>query len=140
MIRNTSAFFLWICLLSSCQTEENTPTGPINDGFDTSKAMLVKKGTMMGIGHTVSGDASIYILDGKHTVVLDPYSSQNGPDLKVYLSKDVKASSYIRLGNLKSTSGKQSYDVPAGTDITQYNFVHVWCEQFSVEFGRAEVK
>jgi hypothetical protein len=72
-------------------------------------------------------------------VVLDPYSSQNGPDLKIYLSKDPGASDYIRLGNLKSTMGKQSYGVPSGTDVDKYNYVHVWCEKYTVVFARAEV-
>jgi hypothetical protein len=30
-------------------------------------------------------------LDGNYTLVLDPFQSQNGPDLKVYLSEDIGA-------------------------------------------------
>ena len=44
----------------------------------------------MGVGHTVSGTVKIYDDAGKKAVVLDPFSSQNGPDLKIYLSKDQK--------------------------------------------------
>jgi Electron transfer DM13 len=90
-----------------------------------------------GIGHTASGTATVYESNGMFTVVLDPYSSQNGPDLKVYLSKDAEASDYIRLGNLKSVNGKQSYAVSGNPDLSQYHYVHVWCEKFTVVFARA---
>jgi hypothetical protein len=129
-----------VVLLLGCEVEDNVPSNPVNDTFDTSNAILIKQGTLEGINHTASGKASIYELDGKYTVVLDPYSSQNGPDLKIYLSKDVDASSYLRLGNLKSTMGKQSYEIPEGTVIDDYDFVHVWCEKYTVVFARAEVK
>lgn len=127
--------------LVSCQEENNTPTKPVNDTFDTASATLLKQGMLMGIGgHTASGTASIYDQGGKKYVVLDPYSSQNGPDLKVYLSTTVGATSYINLGALKSTTGKQVYVVPGNPNIAQYPYVHIWCEQFSVEFGRAEMQ
>jgi len=129
-----------IALLSSCKEEDATPTAPINDDFDTTTATVLKSGTLAGIGHTVSGTVTIYKSASSKTVVLDPFSSQNGPDLKVYLSKDINASSYISLGALKSTSGKQSYEIPGNPDVTDYNYVMVWCEQFTVVFGRAEIK
>ena len=133
-------FISLIVLLFSCETDETTPNVPVNDTFDVSQATLIKTGMLEGINHTASGTASIYERDGKHTVVLDPYSSQSGPDLKIYLSKDADASSYLRLGNLKSTMGKQSYEIPAGTNIDDYDFVHVWCEKYTVVFARAEVR
>jgi hypothetical protein len=134
-------YTIWIFLAIACEPREATPTMPVDiDNFDTSKATLIKQGILEGIGHTASGTASIYETGGKHVIVLDPYSSQNGPDLKVYLSKDGDATSYIRLGQLKGISGKQSYEVPGMPDIDQYHFVHVWCEKYTVVFARAEVK
>ena len=132
-------FLIFVALLSSCKEEDATPTAPINDDFDTTTATVLKSGTLAGIGHTVSGTVTIYKSASSKTVVLDPFSSQNGPDLKVYLSKDINASSYISLGALKSTSGKQSYEIPGNPDVTDYNYVMVWCEQFTVVFGRAEI-
>jgi len=130
-----------ICLCSvACGIEEATPTVLVNDTFDPTMAQQVSMGMIMGINHTVSGTATIYLLDGKHTLLLDPFSSQNGPDLKVYLSKDVGATNYLRLGALQSTMGKQSYSIPSGISLSDYPYVHVWCEQFSVEFARAEMK
>lgn len=128
-----------LCFLA-CGIEEATPTVPVNDAFDPTKAQQLSRGMILGINHTASGTAAIYVLDGKHTLLLDPFSSQNGPDLKVYLSKEVDASNYVRLGALQSTMGKQSYPIPSGISLTDYPYVHIWCEQFSVEFARAEMK
>lgn len=124
----------------ACQEENDTPDKPLNDSFDPSKATLIKSGTFVGVGHSVSGTAAVYDGSGKKTVLLDPLNSQSGPDLKVYLSKDQNASEYINLGALKSTTGKQSYDVPGNPDVTDYKFVLIWCQQFSVLFGKAELQ
>jgi hypothetical protein len=140
VLHNCIVQFLVVVLMLSCDVEENAPVTPPTDEYDINGATLLKQGKLEGINHTASGTASIYLKDGLITVLLDPYSSENGPDLKIYLSKDSGASEYIRLGNLKSTMGKQSYDVPSMTDIDQFDFVHVWCEKYSVEFARAEVK
>ncbi len=129
-----------VLFITSCKEDEATPTTPIDDAFNPATATLIKSGAFVGVGHTVSGTAAIYEGAGKKTVLLDPYSSQNGPDLKIYLSKDEMASSYISLGKLKSTDGKQSYEIPNNTDIATYKFVLVWCEQFTVIFGKAELK
>lgn len=129
---------LLILLLISCKPEDMTPTTPVGNNPDLTGATLLKQGMFVGIGgHTASGTASIYKLGTKFYIVLDPYESQNGPDLKVYLSKNETASEYINVGKLMSTMGKQTYDVPAMTDIGQYPYVHIWCEAFSVEFARA---
>jgi hypothetical protein len=130
---------LFLAVVISCKEDDATPTGPINDAFDPATATLLKSGTIVGIGHTASGIASLYERGGKKIVLLDPYDSQNGPDLKVYLSKDINASSYISLGALKSVTGKQSYEVPGNPDAAEYNYIMIWCEQFTVVFGRAEI-
>ena len=130
---------LFLVLLLACTTDDAVPTTPAPTTFDPATATLLKTGVLMGIGHAVSGTAAIYASSGTLVVLLDPFTSQNGPDLKVYLSKDVNASSYISLGDLKSTSGKQSYVVPGTPAINEYTHVHIWCEEFSVVFGRAEV-
>ena len=128
-----------ICLLGSCAPEPTTPAMPVDiENFDPSSATFIASGEIMGAGgHIASGVASLYRAGAKLVIVLDPYESQSGPDLKVYLSKDVSASSFIRVGNLKATSGKQAYEVPGNPDEAQYPVIHVWCERYSVEFARA---
>lgn len=136
-------YLLLVASIVSCSSEEDlAPTVPVVD-VDEGQVMnwtLIKTGTIRGIGHTASGTASVYNDKGQLVVLLNPYSSQNGPDLKVYLSKDADASEYIRLGNLKSTMGSQSYTVLGTPDLNEYNYVHVWCERYTVVFARAELK
>ena len=137
-------FLVFVVLFSiSCsEDDDNTPTKPIDDSFDPMEngVTLLKQGIVTGVGHTVSGTVKVYDDAGKKVVVLDPFSSQNGPDLKVYLSTDQNATLYINLGALKSTSGKQSYDVTGTPDLDQYKYVLIWCQDFSVLFGKAELQ
>lgn len=134
---------LVIVISFSCSDEDDaTPTAPIDDPFDPTEmqVILLKQGALSGVGHTVSGTVKVYDDAGKKVVVLDPFTSQNGPDLKIYLSKDQDATQYINLGALKSTTGKQSYDVSGMPDLAEYKFVLVWCQEFSVLFGKAELQ
>jgi len=130
-----------LVVLMSCDTEDATPTTPVNDVFDETKATLLREGAWMGSGsYNVNGVAEIYDDNGKKVLLLNNFSSSNGPDLKVYLSTTTGAASFVNLGKLKSTSGKQTYDIPDGTDVTQFKFALIWCQQFSVLFGKAETQ
>ncbi|MFM7429039.1 MAG: DM13 domain-containing protein [Flammeovirgaceae bacterium] len=123
----------------SCSSEDATPTAPANDVFDETKAVLIREGTWMGSGsYSVSGVAQIYDDKGKKVLVLNNFSSSNGPDLRVYLSTTTNASSFVNLGKLKSTSGKQTYAIPNTTDVAQFKFALIWCQQFSALFGKSE--
>jgi hypothetical protein len=134
-------FIILIAIFAACSPEDATPTKPVGNNPDLTNATLIKEGMFIGIGgHTASGTVKIYKLDGKKYIVFDPFASQNGPDLKVYWSKDETATEYIRVGQLQSTMGKQTYEVPGNPDPAQYPFVHIWCEAFSVEFARAPLQ
>jgi hypothetical protein len=137
-MKTASTFFILLTCFA-CGPDDAAPEAPVNDDFDTDGATVLASGAFLGVGHTASGTATIYESMGKRTVVLDPYSSQNGPDLKVYLSKSDDASEYVNLGQLKSTMGKQSYDVPAAVNVNEYPYVLIWCEEFSVLFARAKM-
>lgn len=125
----------------ACSPEDATPTTPANDAFDETNATLLREGTWMGSGsYNVSGVAKIYDENGKKVLLLENFSSSNGPDLKVYLSTTESATSFVNLGELKSISGKQTYTIPDQTDIDQFKFALIWCQQFSALFGKSETK
>ena len=132
-------FILLFSLAMACNPEDATPITPSNPStIDFTDATTLKEGMFVGVGgHTASGTVKIYELSGKKYIVFDPYSSQNGPDLKVYLSKDENATEYIRVGKLMAITGMQVYEIPGNPDLNQFPFVHIWCEKFSVEFARA---
>lgn len=61
------------------------------------------------------------------------------PDARVILAKNFDESSGVRCGELKDFSGSHEYDIPAGTNIDEYDTVIVWCDQFSVPIGQAKL-
>jgi uncharacterized membrane protein YphA (DoxX/SURF4 family) len=129
-----------ICLLiSSCSKEENTMTAPINDPLSGGTVLI--QGNFSGSGgHSVAGMAKIIDNNGVKTVRLENFSATNGPDLKVYLANEINAASFINLGNLKSISGNQNYTLTGMPDIAQFKYVLIWCQQFGVGFGVAELQ
>jgi hypothetical protein len=98
--------------------------------------------------HQGSGTATIFRGEaGELTLRLTNFSVTNGPDLKIWLvaaehvegDEAVKSSDYLALGPLKGNIGDQNYEIPAGTDISAYPSVVVWCEQFGVLFSAADL-
>ena len=82
--------------------------------------------------------------DGKteHRILrLENCKSTNGPDLYVYLSKDARSISdgYIELGRLKGNIGNQNYHIPDDVNLGEYSYALIWCKQFSVLFGYANL-
>jgi len=97
----------------------------------------------VGVGdgiHDAKGNALVVPLENSQQILrLEDFSSTNGPDLYVYLASDTDASDYVSLGRLKANNGNQNYDITEGTDLAKYDTVLIWCKQFSVLFGSAEL-
>jgi hypothetical protein len=119
---------------------EDTAMADKNDNAMMNKALT---GVFAGAGdgiHNAEGVAKVIYLDAKSDVLrLEDLKVTNGPDLYVYLATDKQASNFVDLGKLKANNGNQNYDIPEGTDLSKYNTVLVWCKQFSVLFGSAEL-
>ena len=112
--------------------------------MDTESRVAVSlSGSFVGVGdgiHDAKGNALVVPLENSQQILrLEDFSSTNGPDLYVYLTSDASASDYVSLGRLKANSGNQNYDIPEGTDLAKYDTVLIWCKQFSVLFGSAEL-
>jgi hypothetical protein len=109
--------------------------------------VIVSAGEFAGADsfHQGSGSASIYALpDGSTVLRLQNFEVTNGPDLHVLLSSHPNPSSradvmqsYIDLGKLKGNLGDQNYTLPAGTDVTLYQSVVIYCQPFHVLFASA---
>jgi len=91
--------------------------------------------------HQGSGTAAIYRLaDGSYVLRFEDFMVTNGPDLHVLLSTEsggVMGENYIDLGSLKGNVGDQNYDLPAGTDGSEYLSVIIYCQPFHVVFSTA---
>jgi hypothetical protein len=111
-------------------------------GNETSN--LLSTGSFVGVGdgiHDAQGIAKVIPIEGGSNVLrLEDLVVTNGPDLYVYLSTDKSASDFVDVGRLKANIGNQNYPIPAGTDMTKYDTVLIWCRAFSVLFGSADLK
>jgi hypothetical protein len=124
---------------------------PTRSAPATTAAALVAHGDLVAHEHATSGEVQlIRLADGRHQLIIQDLSTSDGPDLRVWLTdQPVLAGrdgwhvfddgTYLELGRLKGNRGTQVYDVPAGTDVSRYRSVTIWCKRFSVSFGAAEL-
>ena len=108
-------------------------------------ASTLRTGSFVGVGdgiHNAEGVAKVIPLqDGDNSILrLENLRATNGPDLYVYLATDKTATDFVNVGKLKANNGNQNYDIPAGTDLTKYDTVLIWCRPFSVLFGSADLR
>ena len=103
-----------------------------------------RTGSFIGAGdgfHNAEGLAKVIPLgDGNSVLRLENFKSTNGPNVHLYLSTDKTASNFVDLGRLKANNGNQNYNIPHGTDLEKYHMALIWCKDFSVLFGSAELK
>lgn len=89
--------------------------------------------------HPASGIVRIVRSADETVLRYENYKTINGPDVRVYLAKDLKAKEYVDLGPIKGTEGNINYTVPKNVDISQYRYALTWCEDFSVLFNSADL-
>lgn len=116
---------------------------------DEEMPMPLLAGSFIGAGdgiHNAEGSSKVFaVQDGqseKKLLRFENFNTTNGPDLYVYLSKDDRSISegYVNLGRLKGNMGNQNYEIPVDVDLGEYRYVLIWCQQFSVLFGYAELQ
>lgn len=108
-------------------------------------------GKLEGKAHVTSGRATIYeSAEGKRYLRLSDFATSNGPDVHVLLARAEDKSlkqeivkghlDGLELGSLKGNQGDQNYDLPAATDLQQYQAVVIYCEKFHAVFGVAKLE
>ncbi len=100
---------------------------------------MASHGTFGGLnGKNVAGTAEI----SGSTVTLAGFSSDEGPDLHIYLTEgtteaDVAAGS--ELGPVAYDKASQTFMVPGGVDASMFTDVVVHCDKAKAVFGAAEL-
>lgn len=139
----TIVVIAWYALSPLLRNTELQEMSPLNSTVDTvatsTEANLVAEGDFVASAHDVKGRALLIKGSNSTTLRFEDFETINGPDVRIYLSKDLTDADYIELGNLKATKGNVNYDVPENTDTSVYNKVLIWCEDFSVLFSYAEL-
>lgn len=126
----------FVLLLTACKKDLTTET--LNE-VPTINATLLSSGIFQnGPYGQVSGKGQVWRTPANgFEVVLDSFNTSNGPDLYVYLSKEIMPISFIEVGKLKSTNGKQVYSLASLPDLTQYKYIAIHCKAFNHLFGYA---
>jgi hypothetical protein len=128
-----------ILLAVACK-KETVSTTPVNEAPATSAVAIDSGSFSNGPYGTVTGIAKIYKTGDKLELALENFSSSNGPDLKVYLSKEKQPVNYVNLGSLKSTAGNQLYAIPASVNVKDYKYALIHCQQYNHLFGSAQLR
>lgn len=89
--------------------------------------------------HPASGNVRIVETPEEKIIRYEDYDGTNGPDLKIYLAKDLEATDFLNLGPARANQGNINYSVPMNVDISEYKYVLTWCEAFGVLFDYAEI-
>lgn len=128
-----------------------TPDPTSNATVEPAAPVVILTGTFVSQEHTTTGTVSIYENpDGTRVLALQDLDTSNGPDVHVWLSAAdavegsdgwylAGGAASLDLGPLKGNQGNQVYAIPAGADLTVYRSVSLWCVQFSVGFGAAQL-
>ena len=125
-------------------TASAATAGQASEGATAPVSILA--GQFHSVAHETKGTASVHDLGGGRRVLrLTDFATSNGPDVRVYLvaaqdasdNATVTKAGYIELGKLKGNQGDQNYEIPAGTDLTKYRAVTIWCHRFAVNFATA---
>lgn len=122
----------------------NIKTNDLNPAINsTSSATSTQSNTPVNIigttGHHASGTVRLVEADGKRYIRYENFKTINGPDIYVYLAKDLDAKEFISLGRVRATEGNINYEIPAGVSVSDYPYVLTWCEAFGVLFNSAKL-
>lgn len=130
-------------------TETVTPEPMATDTPLPAQPVAVLSGLLEGVGgdYTGSGVATVYQQDGGgRTLEFTEFSVTRGPGLVVLLSNnpDVHLTrnigQYVELGDLQSFTGDQTYQIPAGLDLSEYSVAVIYCKPFNAVFATATLQ
>ena len=115
---------------------------PVPQVVTLAEGSFIPRGRYSGEGRAV------VLNDGSEQrfVRFENFSTDNGPDLRVYLSNssaDGDSGSFdddfVDLGALTGNIGDQNYEIPPEVDLSIYDTVVVWCVRFSTPFTAADL-
>ena len=115
---------------------QNNEVKVVDETTEQNSKQVVVTGSA---GHPASGTVRIIKSGGKNYLRYENFKTINGPDIYVYLAKDLEAKEYVSLGKLKATEGNINYEIPSGINPEEYPYAMTWCKTFSVLFNYAKL-
>jgi Electron transfer DM13 len=106
---------------------------------------LLASPAFVSLDHPTSGTVQLLVdTTGRRFVRLLDLATDNGPDLKVYLSANPVDGpegsfddDFVDLGRLQANLGNQNYEIPAEVDLSRFRSIVIWCDRFNSAFGAA---
>jgi Electron transfer DM13 len=114
-------------------------------------AMKPLSGKLSSIHAPTVGTVTITHTAGGDVLSIKGLKTEVAPDLEVWLLASaapkteaddvvVAKTRHLQVAVLKTFSGDFSFKLPAGTKVSDYRSVILWCAQFNVTFGGANLK
>ena len=137
------AYFLSAPLFISVEVQDELPVFTQTSSMGDTEEPVVNAGVFPIIdtpSHPASGNIRVVSSGTQSIIRYEDYKGTNGPDLVVYLTKDLDAEEFVSLGRARGNEGNINYEVPADIDISDHNYVMTWCRAFGVLFDYAEIR
>lgn len=127
-------------------------SGTPASGAPPATPVVLSSGTFISHEHDTTGTVSVIEKpDGSRILAIENLDTTTGPDVHVWLSageviggfagwRTAGGAPRVDLGPIKGNRGDQVYAVPATTDLARFPAVVLWCVQFDVSFGAAELR
>ena len=139
MKKSILLFALTVAAFCACKKEQTSSVVAM-DPVDTTAQLKYRGVFASGPYGTTMGIVKIYAQNNVYSLVLDSFTVSSGPDLHVYLSKEVQPLNFIDLGVLRTRSGTQVYNINEMPDFTAFKYALIHCQQFDHLFGSANLQ
>ena len=139
----TISFTLLAVTAAACSAPTSTPTNtaPVAVQSAATSAAVVSSGTFSGRSdHITTGQVTLEkTATGYQLSFAANFSLDGAPDPVVAIGNNGVYLTANKLGALKDKTGRQTYSLPASFTPGQFSQVYVWCEQFDVPLGIADL-
>jgi hypothetical protein len=104
-------------------------------------AETVRTGQLSGLSdHITTGTVTIERDGDTYFVVLgEDFSLDGAPDPSLGFSSGGEYVEASKVSDLNALTGEQRYEIPASVDPADFDAFVVWCAQFSVPLGSADL-
>lgn len=116
---------LTLCVLASAATAQEARTGTFRDAG----------------GHGASGGVSLQAVEGGYRIEFDDdFRIDRAPDPYVAFGSAEAFAPGTDFVVLEQRRGEQSYAVPTTIDPAEFDAIWIWCREFGVPLGVAELR
>lgn len=134
---------LGLLMLAACKKEKQKTVTTNDEAPAVSDTLRTGNFIDQGAGHSVSGKGLLF-KDANNNIILrlENFNMTAGPNVDLFLSKtNTYNAQVIKIKDLTTGFSNSSFntDVDDTIDFSQYHYVILWCVDYSVQFGYADL-